>query len=131
MDLLLLAAIGLAATAVAWVATFVARPTARGIALRGLFIAVLAGLIVGLTAGVLATVFLNSPDTSHILGPLGLGMVVFVVTGIGFFWLNLVVLTIGLWFKPTRGWAVGACLATPVIVAAIGFGYAAYRAWPL
>ena len=131
MDLLLLAAIGLAATAVAWVATFVARPTTRGIALRGLFIAVLAGLIVGLTAGVLATVFLNSPDTSHILGPLGLGMVVFFVTGVGFFWLNLAILTIGLWFRPGHSWAIGACLATPVVLAAIGFGYAAYRAWPL
>ena len=131
MDLWPLAAVGLAVTAFAWLATLVARPNISAIALRGLAVAVLSGLIVGLTAGALATVFLNSPDTSHILGPLGLGMVVFVVTGIGFFWLNLVVLTIGLWFKPTRGWAVGACLATPVIVAAIGFGYAAYRAWPL
>jgi hypothetical protein len=131
VDLWPLTAVGLSATAAVWVVTIVARPNVRPIALRGLLVAVLAGIIVGLAAGALAIAFLNSPDTARILGPLGLGMVVFVVVGGGFLWLNLVVLTIGLWFRPERSWAIGACLATPVVLAAIGFGYAAYRAWPL
>ena len=44
--------------------------------------------------------------------------------------LNLIVLAVGLFFRPSSSWAVGAALATPVILAAIGFGYAAYRSVP-
>jgi hypothetical protein len=49
---------------------------------------------------------------------------------VGYLCLNLAILAVGMWFKPSEGWAVGAALATPVILAAIGFGYAAYRAVP-
>jgi hypothetical protein len=79
--------------------------------------------VLALTVAVLATLLLRYELT--------VGLLAGVVVGAGFLWLNLLILAVGLWFKPTEGWAVGACLATPVIVAAIGFGFAAYRAWPL
>jgi hypothetical protein len=48
----------------------------------------------------------------------------------GYLALNLVVLGVGLVVKPSESWAVGAAVATPVILAAIGFGYTAYLAVP-
>jgi hypothetical protein len=44
--------------------------------------------------------------------------------------INLIVLVAGLIARPSEGWAVGAALATPVVIAALGFGYAAYLALP-
>jgi hypothetical protein len=82
-------------------------------------------------AGMITTIFLNDPDTTRILGPLGLGAVVAFVTGVGFLWLNVTILTVGLWFRPQRSWAIGACLATPVVLAAVGFGYSIFLAYPL
>src|SRR5512141_1253987 len=115
--------IGLAAMIGLWTVTWARQPEARPIATRGVAIALGVAAVLALVVMALATVLLGY----ELAGGLLSGAVV----GGGFLWLNLVVLAVGLWFKPTEGWAVGACLATPVIVAAIVFGYAAYRAWPL
>ena len=58
-----------------------------------------------------------------------IGVIVGALCGGAWFWLTAVVLTIGLWFRPTEGWAKGSAFATPVILAAIGFGYASYSAY--
>ncbi len=118
-----LLAVGLAVTIVLWLVTWARQPEVRGLALRGAAIALGVAAVLGLVVFVLATVILGYGLTG--------GLLAGAVVGAGFLWLNLLVLAVGLWFKPDRAWAVGACLATPVIIAAIGFGYAAYRAWPL
>ena len=123
MDATTFLAIALAATIVLWVVTWARQPQTRGLALRGAAIALVVAAVLALIVVGLATVVLGY----QLAGGLFAGAVV----GAGFGWLNLVVLAVGLWFKPSDSWPIGSALATPVIVAAIGFGYAAYRAWPL
>ncbi len=115
--------IGLAATIVLWAITWVRQPESRRLAMRGVAIAVVVALALALIVFVLAMLFLGAT--------LAVGLTAGGIVGAGFFWLNSVVLAIGLWFKPSASWPIGSALSTPVIVAAIGFGYAAYRAWPL
>jgi hypothetical protein len=122
MDTGALLLIGLTATIVLWVVTWVRQPEARGLAMRGLAVALVVAAVLALIVVGLATLVLGYA--------LNGGLFAGAVVGAGFVWLNVLVLAVGLWFKPDRSWAVGACLATPVIVAAIGFGYVAYRAWP-
>ena len=78
-------------------------------------------MVVGLI--VVAAVMLMS-------GKIGDALLAAAYVAVSYLSLNVVVLTVGLWFKPSVSWAVGAALATPVILAAIGFGYAAYRSVP-
>lgn len=123
MDANTLLLIGLAATLVLWAVTLLRQAQIRGLALRGTAIALVVALVLGLIVFGAATLFLGETLASA----LAAGATV----GLGYLWLNLIILMVGLWFKPTDSWAVGSALATPVVLAAIGFGYAAYRAWPL
>ena len=69
--------------------------------------------------------------TAEFIGLTAADVVRVVVTVAGsYLLLNLTILAVGLWFKPSASWAVGAALATPVILAAIGFGYVAFRSVP-
>lgn len=63
-------------------------------------------------------------------GGVDAALVAVTYVAVGYLCLNLIILVVGLWLKPTEAWAVGAALATPVVLAAIGFGYAAYRSVP-
>jgi hypothetical protein len=123
MDANTFLAIALAATVVLWAATWVRQPDARRLGLRGAAIALVVALALGLIIFVLATVFLGATPA--------VGLMAGGTVGLAYLLLNLVVLAVGLWFKPSDSWPIGSALSTPVIVAAIGFGYAAYRAWPL
>jgi uncharacterized membrane protein len=115
--------IGLVATALFWGATWLRQPQTRRLALRGAALAIAVALALGVTTVLVAILLLHVPaDTGLIAGS---------AVGLGYLWLNLVVLGVGLWFRPSESWALGAVLATPVVLAAIGFGYASYRAWPL
>lgn len=97
-------------------------PTKRQIAIRGVLLALAVAAAIGLI------VF----GTAEFMGAaLGDGVKAAVVIGLGYLLLNLVVLAVGLMFRPSRTWAVGAALATPVIVAAIGFGYTIFLSYPL
>jgi hypothetical protein len=123
MDANTFLAIAVATTIVLWAATWVRQPDTRRLALRGAAIALGVALVLTVSVFVLAMVFLNATPA--------VGLIAGGTIGLTYLLLNLVVLAIGLWFKPSDSWSVGSALATPVIVAAIGFGYAAYRAWPL
>ena len=91
------------------------------IAVRGTLIALLAAAVVG--GVVFAAVMPLSAKVDDALLAAG-------YLAVGYLALNLIVLGVGLLVRPSGSWAVGAALATPVILAAIGFGYAAYRAVP-
>ncbi|MEP7379143.1 MAG: hypothetical protein ABI725_06210 [Chloroflexota bacterium] len=92
------------------------------IAIRGVFLALVVAAILGLI------VF----GAAQLVGAtLGDGIQAAAVVALGYLLLNLLVLAIGLLFKPSSSWAVGAALATPVIVAAIGFGYTIFLSYPL
>ena len=123
MDGNTLLVIGLAATLVLWAVTWLRQAQVRGLALRGAAIALAVALALGLIVFGAAELFLGET--------LATGLVAGATVGLGYLWLNLIILSVGLWFKPAESWAVGSALSTPVILAAIGFGYAAYRAWPL
>lgn len=134
MDPKALLVMGLAATVVLWVATWVRHPEMRGLAARGIRVALAGAAVVALVMVVLTTLFFNGRD---FFGTIGLGsaftfgVIVGGLVGAGFFWLNTVILAIGLWFKATSGWAVGALAATPVIIAAVGFGFTAYNTYQI
>ena len=91
------------------------------IALRGTLIAVAVAALLGVV--VFGAVMLMGGDA-------GDAMVAVVYVALSYLALNLVILGVGLFFRPSRSWAVGAALATPVIVSAIGFGYVAFRSVP-
>ena len=96
-------------------------PSTGRIALRGSLIALAAAAILGgLVFGVVMLMGGSVDDALRATAYVGLGYLA----------LNLVVLSVGLVLKPSESWAIGAAVATPVILAAIGFGYAAYRAVP-
>ena len=91
------------------------------VAVRGTLIALAAAAILGgLVFGVVMLMGGSIADAVRATAYVALGYLA----------LNLVVLGVGLLVKPSEGWAIGAAVATPVILAAIGFGYAAYRAVP-
>jgi galactitol-specific phosphotransferase system IIC component len=96
-------------------------PGTRRIAVRGTLIALGAAAILG--GVVFAVVMLMGGTVADAVRATA-------YVALGYLALNLVVLGIGLLLKPSDSWAIGAAVATPVILAAIGFGYAAYRAVP-
>ncbi|MDL2335952.1 MAG: hypothetical protein QFC55_07975, partial [Chloroflexota bacterium] len=110
--------LGLGVALVLIVVTYAKRPGQRHIGRRGGLIALAVAVALGAIA--FAAVMLISGKNEDAL--LAAGFV-----GFGYLGLNLTVLAIGLWFKPAESWAVGAALATPVVVAAIGFGYSIFR----
>ncbi len=91
------------------------------IAVRGTLIALVVAGVIG--AVVFAAVILISGNANDALRAAG-------YVALGYLALNLVVLGAGLIARPSEGWAVGAALATPVVIAAMGFGYAAYLSLP-
>ncbi|MEP7361276.1 MAG: hypothetical protein ABI744_06840 [Chloroflexota bacterium] len=91
------------------------------IALRGFLIALAVAAVIG--AVVFASVILISAKVDDAL-------LAAAYVGGGYLALNLIILGAGLLVRASDSWAVGAALATPVILAAIGFGYAAYRSIP-
>lgn len=96
-------------------------PSTGRIAVRGTLIALAAAAILGgLVFAVVVSMGGSIADAVRATAYVALGYLA----------LNLVVLGVGLLVKPSPSWAFGAALATPVILAAIGFGYAAYRAVP-
>ena len=99
-----------------------AHPLNRGrIAVRGTLIALAVAAMIG--AMVFGAVMLIGGNVGDALRALG-------YVALGYLTLNLVVLAVGLVMRPSERWAVGAALATPVVLAAIGFGYAAYLRVP-
>ena len=97
-------------------------PGTRHIAVRGALIALAVSAVLG--AVLFAAVMLitgKSDDALRAAGYLALGYLA----------LNLIVLGVGLVARPSGAWAIGAALATPVILAAIGFGYSIFLAKPL
>jgi hypothetical protein len=97
-------------------------PSRAKIAARGTLIAFVAALVVG--AVVFAAVMLIGGTSADAL-------MAGAYVAAGYLVLNLVVLGVGLFVRPSESWAVGAALATPAILAAIGFGYSIYSAYPL
>ncbi len=97
-------------------------PTKRQIALRGVLLAVAVAAVLGVIVFGAASLTGAAP---------GDALKAAAVIGLGYMLLNLVVLAVGLVFQPSRSWAVGAALATPVIVAAVGFGYTIFLSYPL
>ena len=99
-----------------------AHPLNKGrIAVRGTLIALAVAAVIG--AVVFGAVMLIGGNAGDALRALG-------YVALGYLGLNLVVLAVGLVVRPSESWAVGAALATPVVLAAIGFGYAAYLRVP-
>lgn len=97
-------------------------PSTRQIAVRGTLIAIAVAAVIGgfmFAAVLLVTGKLD--DAARVAAYLALGYLA----------LNLVVLGLGLIARPSASWAIGAALATPVILAAIGFGYSIYSAYSL
>jgi hypothetical protein len=113
----------LTATAAFLLITWQRHRAHRAILRRGLLIALGAAAVIGVIVFAAAELLLNG-GFNHALSAAAY------VAG-GFLWLNVIVLVTGLWFKPAESWSLGAMLSTPVILAAIGFGYAAYRAMPV
>ncbi|HUP83328.1 MAG TPA: hypothetical protein VM284_03965 [Candidatus Limnocylindria bacterium] len=99
-----------------------AAPNRVRIALRGTLIALAVAAVIG--AVVFAAVMLISGKPEDALRAAG-------YMALGYLALNLIVLGIGLVARPPDIWAVGAALATPVILAAIGFGYTIFLAKPI
>jgi hypothetical protein len=91
------------------------------IAVRGTLIALAVAAVIG--AVVFAVVMLMGGTSADALRAAS-------YLALGYLLLNLTVLVIGLVVRPSASWAVGAALATPVILAAIGFGYTAYLGVP-
>lgn len=132
MDPKVVLIVGLPATIVLWVVTWVRHPEMRGVGARGLRVALVGAIVVALVMVVLTTLFFNGRDffgTISLQSAFSFGLVVGGAVGAGFFWLNLVILAIGLWFKASGGWAVGALAATPVVIAAVGFGFTAFNSY--
>jgi hypothetical protein len=125
--------VGLPATIVLWLATWVRHPEMRGVGARGLRVALVGAIVVALVMVVLTTLFFNGRDffggTISLQSASSFGLVVGGAVGAGFFWLNSVILATGLWFKASGGWAVGALAATPVVIAAVGFGFTAFNSY--
>ena len=97
-------------------------PTKPQIAFRGAALALAVAAVIGLI------VF----GAASLMGAaVGDGLKAAAVIGLGYLLLNLVVLAVGLMLQPSPNWAVGAALATPVIVAALGFGYTIFLSYPL
>lgn len=96
-------------------------PSTGRIAVRGTLIALAAAAILG--GLVFAVVMLMGGSIADAVRATA-------YVALGYLALNLIVLGAGLLVRRSESWAVGAALATPVIVAAIGFGYAAFRSVP-
>jgi hypothetical protein len=97
-------------------------PGIRHIAVRGGLIALAVSAVLGVV--VFAAVVLITGNTNDALRPAA-------YMALGYLALNLIVLGVGLVARPSGAWAIGAALATPVILAAIGFGYTIFLARPL
>ena len=98
------------------------RQTRGRIAVRGTVVALTVAVVIGLV--VFAAVLL-------IGGRIDDALRATVYVALAYLLLNLAVLAVGLVVRPSESsWAIGAALATPVILAAIGFGYTAYLAVP-
>jgi hypothetical protein len=97
-------------------------PSRSQIALRGVLVALVVAAVIALI------VF----GAAQLMGAaVGDGVKAATAVGLSYLVVNLVVLAAGLVFRAPGNWAVGAALATPVIVAAIGFGYTIFLAYPL
>jgi hypothetical protein len=100
-----------------------ASPSSRvQIALRGTLIALVAAGVVGAVLFAAVMLIGGNFDDAVRAGS---------YVAAGYLALNLAVLLVGLLVRPSESWAVGAALATPVVVAAIGFGYSIFRGYPL
>lgn len=126
--------VGLTVTIALWAFVLVRRPEMRGLAARGAGVALLVAAIIGLVAILLITLVFNGRpflfgSTLSLAGAFTLGLIGGGVLAGGFLWINLLVLAVGLWFRPGEGWAVGATLATPVVIAALGFGYGSFTSY--
>ncbi len=120
VDIVVAQAVAYAATVILWVAAVAVRAVEWRVVVRGLRNGLLAAL--ALFALTTAIVALGYADLS-------IGVTVGAVLGIGFFWLGATLMPLGLLFRATAAWVLyGSWVAVPVIVAAIGFGLAAYRA---
>jgi hypothetical protein len=97
-------------------------PDIRRAVVRGALIALAVAAVVG--GGTFAAVMLITANLDEAFRAGG-------YLGVGYLALNLVVLVLGLIVRPSESWPVGAAVATPVILAAIGFGYTAYLAVPI
>jgi len=97
-------------------------PSIRHVAVRGALIALTVSAVLGVV--VFAAVVLITGKTDDALRPAA-------YLALGYLALNLIVLSVGLVARPSGAWAIGAALATPVILAAIGFGYTIFLAKPL
>ena len=123
---------GLAATIVLVAVTYSRRSSVRDIYRRGFINACVAGLVVAAVTALLVTLFLNGKDffgTISLSSAFGAGLIVGAAVGLGFFWLNMVILSIGMWFKPANSWPLGEAFATPVVIAAVGFGAIAFNTY--
>jgi hypothetical protein len=92
------------------------------IAVRGTLIALVAAVVIGAVVSAAVILIGAKFDDAARAG---------IYVAAGYLALNLVVLGVGLIVRPSESWAVGAALATPVVLAAIGFGYSIFRGYPL
>jgi hypothetical protein len=128
---MLLLVIGLPATAVLIIVTYVRLPDQRGLTRRGVRNALIAAVVLASVLGGLITFLSNCGDGFLCAGGLpqafAAGLYVGGVAGGFFFWLNIVILYIGLWFKPRKWWAVVAVAVSPLVIVAATVGANAYN----
>lgn len=95
----------------------------RRIAVRGTLIALAVSAVIGVA--VVAAVWLVAREVNED------SLRAAAYLALGYLTLNLIVLGIGLLARPSNAWALGAAFATPLVIAAIGFGYTIFLAKPL
>ena len=96
-------------------------PGIRHVAVRGSLIALAVSALLGVVAFAAVMLITGRLDDALRAGA---------YVGFGYLALNLIVLVVGLVVTRSQSWAIGAAVATPVILAAVGFGYTAYLAVP-
>jgi hypothetical protein len=132
LNQLALLAFGFALSVVLVVVTFARRTEHRSIARRGVRNAVIASLVVGLVV-LVPTAFLLRGEgifgTITLSQSVSAGLLIGALVGGAFFVVNVVVLAIGLWLRPSPAWALGATLATPVVLAALGYGLISFNSY--
>jgi hypothetical protein len=99
------------------------RPSIRRVAVLGVLVALAVSTVIGVVVFAVGFLVTREVTENSLRAPLYLAL--------GFLTLNLVVLGVGLLARPSESWAIGAAVATPVILAAIGFGYTIFLARPL
>jgi hypothetical protein len=128
----LLVALAVAVTAVLWVAALALHRVDARVAARGLRNGALVALALFVLSVVIVTLVFNGrgvfAQPLDLAGAFQLGVLVGAIVAIGYLWLGVVLIAIGLIAGSKPAWTtLGAWVAVPIIVVSLGFGYVSYR----